>query len=210
MKKLLAALGTALLISASQATIIVVDNFTTNQGPVTDADVTANAPSAFGVCDTSGSPFSRNLCIDSISSTVAPVNSMAQVVAGALDITNGVGDNSIAYVRWTLPANFLGTTTLASFFFNVVGSDANPTNVQAFMGSTSIGSVVVPGNTVNLPVLFSVPVAAVNAGGVLTLKISGAPGWDLNLDTVGFNIPAPGIVLLLGAGLVGLGLRRKV
>jgi hypothetical protein len=49
---------------------------------------------------------------------------------------------------------------------------------------------------------------------VLELRVNGATGWDLTADNFGLDVtnlvvPVPAIPLLLGAGLVAIGLRRK-
>jgi hypothetical protein len=135
-----------------------------------------------------------------------------------LEVQNGGTSDTEVTLRWNIAAGLIPAGTVSgNFNFNVLFSDGNPTDIAFYWnGSASsfFSSSIAP-NTVNQVVSFSAPIGALNAGGVLELRINGAPGWDLGLDqlaldlTPGGDAPAPGIAFLLGAGLLGLAARRR-
>lgn len=218
MKVLSAVFATLLMCSNADAITILVDDFSDDQGPISDLNVdgvavTDTVSLSGGVVD------SRTLSIEGLLFLNPPQNA-ATIGGGLLDVTNGVGDDSEVIVTWNLLPNVFPVVpvTDVGFRLNVVQSDGNPTNVALAIGATNLGNFAIPGNTANQILPFALNpalVAAVNAGGPLTLTLDGAPGWDLALDQfdLTFNeqqtvIPEPGTITLLGIGLLGLGWSR--
>jgi hypothetical protein len=208
MKKLLAALATTLALTSAQAAVIVLDDFGTNQGPI--SDLTNNGAAA---CDNNGT---RTICSNLINAA-PPVTQVTDVSFGAYTVDNGGGENSIQTISWVLGANsaLLGATN-ASFLFTVLYSDGNPINLNFTYNGQALAPYVIPGNTTNAPVSFLIPsTVQLGAAGTLSLTITGATGWDLGLDSFGLSftpaaaVPVPSLPLIFGAGLIALALRRK-
>ncbi len=218
MKKKLAltALYSALLFSAQSfaaPVYINIDDFNSNDQFVSDAIV--------GGGGQSNTNTTRTLAIEVLSGS-GPIQSIAQVSFGILDITNGSGDDSEVTVAWELASGFLPVIAPdISFLFEVVQSDGNQTSLDFFFNSNPLASFSIAPNTNNQIVSFGLTpsqLAQINAGaGSLSLKINGNPGWDLSVDAIGFSyddgvttsIPEPAILALIGAGLAGLGIRKK-
>jgi hypothetical protein len=222
MKKLLALLVTTVLAGAAQSATITLDDFSTNQGPISDLTNTVTTTPAGivqssngAVCDNNGT---RTICSDLIS-TVQPTGQATTVTAGIYDVRNDGGENSIQTISWILGANsaLIGATN-ASFLMDILYSDGNPITLNFTFAGSALAPYVIPGNTTNTLVPFGIPAGTnLAAGGVLTLKISGLAGWDLGLDSFGLSftpgaaapVPAPALPLIFGAGLIALALRRK-
>jgi hypothetical protein len=211
MKKLFAALAALACVSVAQAVIIPIDDFSANQGPISDgtASAAATAPPD-AVCDTNAI---RTLCSSLIASDGID-NNIARVAGGSLRISNEASSDTQVTLRWNIAAGLVPASAIGTFNFLVVLSDGNPTNLQFFFNNALLAADNISANTVNQTVSFGAPIAALNAGGVLELRVNGAAGWDLTADNFGLDItnlqvPVPAIPLLLGAGLVAIGLRRK-
>ncbi|MEZ5404286.1 MAG: PEP-CTERM sorting domain-containing protein [Bryobacteraceae bacterium] len=207
MKKMI---GVALLALAAPmfAGSIAFDDFSLPQGPLT-------ASSSDGPVDIGGGIF-RTLTLTTLGN-VPPVQYTTQVAAGLLDITNGTGDDSQVIITYDLPllAIPMGATNV-QFFFTIVQSDGNPTQV-AFGGVLGSGGTVnIPGNTLNQVIGFAItPPVGPGQG---TITFDGTPGWDLAADSLGIRwtdpqtgVPEPGSFVLLGLGLAAAGIisRRR-
>jgi len=214
MKKLFAltAIAAGLLVSAqaSALTVVSIDDFNSGDQLISDLVVDGVA-----VTDTNAiRTLSTNLL-----AAVPPVGNTAQVVAGILDITNGGGDDSEIKVDWTIGALSLPSNAInVGFYFKVLQSDGNPTDLEFLFNSASIQSFSIAPNTMNADLTFGLnaaELAAVSGGGNLTLKINGEPGWDLSVDQFGFSyetpskVPEPTTLGLIGLGLAGMAAARK-
>ncbi len=212
MKKVLAALAATLAFGVSSAAVLLIDDFTVNQGPISGT-LGSTAPNGNPMCDNNGT---RELCEESITNTLGKAH-FALVDAGFLEVNNGIGSDSEVILRWNIAAGAVPASSAAGLFnFLILQSDGNQTDIAFKFNGNSLFTGAIDPNTFNKTVSFSAPIGALTMGGVLELKINGAAGWDLALDqleldlTPGGKVPTPGIALLLGAGLLGFGaLRRK-
>jgi hypothetical protein len=209
-RKLLASAALLAMAGLAQAGSVVIDDFSANQGPLNDT-------SADGVAVTS-TLGNRTISTNMLSGT-APIQNSVEVTAGVLDITNGTGDDSEVIVSWLIAAGLVPAGSVnVNFSALIVGSDANPTGVEFLLGSTSLLSSAIPGNTANQTISFSIDPALIAAGGTLTMKLNGAPGWDLTMDSFGITfdtpttptVPEPATLGLLGLAMLGAaGARRR-
>jgi hypothetical protein len=204
---LIATLLGGLYCGSAFANLIAIDDFSVNQGPVSDTIVNKIAVTESNAV--------RTLSVDLLSAR-RPIRSQAEVVDGVLDIENGSQEDSQVKVIWTLAAHSVPANARnVAFLFGVVASDANPADMAFKLGGNSIASFAIPPNTDNKALQFDTDAKTLNAGGVLELTINGAPGWDLTLERIGLSfdlLPAaiaePSVVALLGLGLLGIGLVR--
>jgi len=209
-RKLLASAALLAMAGLAQAGSVVIDDFSADQGPLNDT-------SADGVAVTS-TLGNRTISTNMLSGT-APIQNSVEVTAGVLDITNGTGDDSEVIVSWLIAAGLVPAGSVnVNFSALIVGSDANPTGVEFLLGSTSLLSSAIPGNTANQTISFSIDPALIAAGGTLTMKLNGAPGWDLTMDSFGITfdtpttptVPEPATLGLLGLAMLGAaGARRR-
>lgn len=136
---------------------------------------------------------------------------------GSLAMANAPGHNSIVDVQWTIAPNFVPAAGPVSFYFDVVFSDNVPVNIShsinggAWVPLLNFSQAVPPAVTV-FDALSAAEQAALNAGGTLALRFAGDAGWDLSIDSFGFDIPEPASLALAGLALIGAGVasrRRK-
>ena len=193
-------------LSLATAGTLTIDNFSIDQGPGNLSESGSSGPVDIG------GGITRTLALTSLGG-IAPVAHGLQVAGGVLDITNGVADNSSVLVTYTLP--LLGVPGGASNLYldlTIVGSDGNPTNVS--VGGLGSGSFAIPGNTNNAPLSFAVAGPPFGPG-TLTLTFTGAPGWDLSIDSLGLSwtdpapVPEPATYGMIAIGLVGFYMARR-
>jgi len=208
---LLAALLAATAFAASaDPTTVVIDDF--NSG---------NQSIGFGAGSSIGTKTDDANAIRSLSSTLLtmapPVQALAQVNSGVLDITNGSGENTTVTVSWNLPSSLLPSSAIdAMFSMMVINSDANPTNMHFSLDGKTIGDYSLPGNVNNQIYSFGLGDFDLSQGGTLTMTLSGADGWDMTLDSLGVsydtppnNVPEPASLALVGISLLGMRVARR-
>ncbi len=222
MKKIFALTAISAGLFASQSfaapVFINIDDF--NSGAQSLPDLTAD-----------GNPVTGSIGIRTVTnnllSAVAPVGNTLDVTGvdpdGFLDITNGGSEDSEVTISWALASALLPSdATNIGFFFSVLQSDGNPTDLAFSLNGNLLSTFAIAGNTANQNVSFGLtPAQALlaSAGGTLEVKINGAAGWDFSADAFGFayepavlppsNVPEPSTLGLLGLGLAALGYRKK-
>jgi hypothetical protein len=196
---------------ASALTVVNIDNFSTFDQTVVDNTVNGVAVSE--------SNATRTLSANLLAAVPAGDSVIARVTSGILDVTNGTLEDSEVKVDWNIAALALPADAInTGFYFKVVASDANVTGLEFLFNDANLQNFNIPGNTLNTELTFGLSaaeLAAVSGGGKLTLKINGAPGWDLALDQFGFSydkpskVPEPTTLGLIGLGLAGMAAARK-
>ena len=133
---------------------------------------------------------------------------------GLLEVANASGRDSEVELSWTLAAGQLPIDALnASFYLEIVQSDGNITDLAFFLDGAPLAAFAVPGNTLNEIKSFTLNAAqfnAVSGGGVLSLKVNGATGWDLTVDQFGFKYDTPQVSEPASVALAGLALAGAV
>lgn len=207
MKKALLCCALAGAMSTAQAGVFIIDDFNTGDQSLSNSIL--------------GSTVSDNNGIRTLSTTLTaatqPIRSEAIVSNDHLDIMNGVGENSVVSVLWSLPPITLpANITNLSFIFEILDSDGNPTNVSIKLNSSTIFTSAIPANAQGL--VSSVPISAalISGGGTFELLISGAAGWDMSIDAFGISwtdptpsVPEPASATLAALGLATLAALRK-
>jgi len=201
----LAVAATAMFSASAHAGFVVIDDFNQGEQFINQNGTDTNAY--------------RTLTTELVSS-VPPVQSTAEVSFNTLTVTNGSGESSRVSTTWDIAAGTIanGASDL-QFLFQIIESDANPTRAQFFLDGVLIGSDNIPGNTMNKD--YGVNIDSLlwddSKAHKLELVLTGAAGWDLQLDALGlsFNdpttntVPEPGSLALLSLGLLGVGAARR-
>lgn len=218
MKRTALAIAALAAASMANAAVITIDNF---NGPdinglsaalgatatVTDAVRTASITTIAGPADGNGATLT-------IGSQTFPV--------GLLEVANASGRDVEVNLSWALAAGLLPADAInVGFFMQVVQSDGNPTDLEFTLNGATITTRAIAPNTMNSGVSFGLDAAQLASlanGGTLGLKINGAVGWDLTMDSFGFSydvpapLPEPASLALVGLALAGAGFasrRRK-
>jgi hypothetical protein len=119
-----------------------------------------------------------------------------------------------------LAAGFVPAAGPVAFVFDIVGSDGVDVdfrysfNMGASTFITTYDAGAIPPNPVKQLVipLSAAEQAAFSAGGMFTLILDGNPGYDISIDSFGFQTPEPASLALAGLALLGAGAatrRRK-
>lgn len=198
-KKILVLATTA--ISLASAGSLSLDDFSVAQGPLTNTSSSGATAIGGGI--------SRTLSLTSLGG-VAPIAHKMEVIAGILDMTNGIGDDSVMVLSYDLPLLGvpMGATNL-QIVLTVVASDGNKSDVV--LGGIGAGFANIPGNTMNVAYNFGIAGPPVGPGN-LSFTFNGDAGWDLAVDSVNLtwsDVPEPSTYAMMGAGLLALALRRR-
>ncbi len=214
---LVAALAAAFAVGNASALVLVVDEF--NSPDLKLFDVTGGD----GLAATQNQNPTRFVSHEMLTTSALGQNSDGgfsavrignqTIPAGLLQMGNLDTIDSQVKVSWTLNAGDVPLLTPTSFFFSVYNSDAVQKSVSFSVdgGATTFVSYNI-GLASNVPLLFAVggaEQAILNAGGTLTMVVDGDAGWDLSLDSFGFQIPEPTSIALVGLALLGAGVASR-
>jgi hypothetical protein len=208
MKMLFLALAmSAGLSSAADAAIIaVIDDFSANDQFVNQANPTSTVGN-------------RTLAITNIvqNSNVFPgnVDPYVQVntEASALNISNGSRDDATVNLTYIIAADAdLAFTRMIDIVFSS-NDNARPfdSTVEAFVGGTSLGIQALIDNDSPFTISFGLSTAQaaiLAAGTTLRFQFDGSPDYDVSVDAIS-AVPEPGMIGLLGLGVLALGVRRR-
>lgn len=214
----MAAVAATFAVSSAQALVVVVDDFNLPTGDTTVYDADGGGAGIGVYSDairtirtqqvTAGGNFGG------FNSSVSVGSGPSLIPPGTLTVRNATTVTSNVTLEWALaPYIPLPIGSPVSLYFNVYSSDDVTKTITASasfgaIDTFSVGFLAAPGKQVSFA-LSDADVALLNAGGTFSLTLSGASGWDISLDEVGFKIPEPSVLGLAGLALMGAGLASR-
>ena len=214
------AAAAAISLSSSFAAVILIDGFGDAQGPLTVNSGSTSATSLDTVVtDTDLTGVERDLILDFVTDNGFAGDATLEVVSSGsnsfLRFANDPGVESTATINWTFDTTDLTSTTDLVFEIltnDVAGGSFSFTLLDATDTIVSSGAVLLP--VVNfgspLSLSFGLNSALLTSVDELTLIIdtTGTANIDLAIDFVQ-AVSEPGLIGLLGLGLVGLGVAAR-
>lgn len=217
MKTLL--LGTAALFLAStsaHAVVILIDDFSTDQGPIGDT-TPGDGPVTDGPVPITvgGNNLQRTISIDLLT-TEPPEDAVARVSGGVFDVVLGTGDDAEARLIYDISElsddfDALGDLSALALLVELVGADGTFKTLEAVLNGESLGVFELPDLVTEPTELSFVLDPELDVGGELEFLINGSPGYDIAFRLLGFEatpVPAPAMLSLFGLGLAGVAFAR--
>lgn len=205
MKARIAGLLLALLMpfGAAQAAVVFTDDFSTNAQFITS--------SGADVWDTVAlnSDLDRTIAILSFTTLAEDPSSLrASTVNGWLSGQNPPGSDAGFAVAYSGATFAPIAAAPGDVSFTVRFLDLSPTTASLFVdGAIRVSQPMTAQASADPGPLYSFNYTGDWTGG-FALIFQGPSGYDITVDNVQFSVPAPGVLALLGIGLLGFGLRR--
>jgi hypothetical protein len=205
--KILAAAIAGLMVSGA-AQALLIDDFTVNQQVAAFASTDSNSVAA-------GLGTSRTLTAENTEGqTQAFINTL---VPSVLDMSNTTTATGTVTVDWTGIASldFTDGGLATGLFLAIPNPIDNALDVTFTVNGSSAVAVSFPngasGNDFFIPFASFGDPSQFDSVTTLTVSFTGPTAWDAGVDFIETRpnpAPLPGTLLLMGAGLIGLGVRR--